>query len=322
MRSRRFFSRTIDGVEPLTVAELSTGQAGTFVEQFRSIIASMRLQQWIKNFFLFAALVFSGNLFNIPDALTVAEGFLLFSLAASGLYLFNDITDLKQDKLHPVKSRRPIPSGKLTIGAASVSSGFLMAFGCLGAFALKIDFGIVVLAYLAMNALYSVKLKHVVILDVMTIAAGFVLRVVGGAVLIGVPTSEWLIICTVLLSLFLGFSKRRHEMTILEAQSNTHRSVLEHYSPYFLDQLIGIVTASTVMSYALYTISDETVKKFGTKHLIYTVPFVLYGIFRYLYLVHKKVEGGNPTKLALTDRPLLVNLILWIITTSIIIYGR
>lgn len=306
----------------MTVPELSTGQTGTFVDQFRAMIASMRLQQWIKNCFLFAALIFSGNLFNIPDVLTTSAGFLLFSCAASGLYIFNDITDLKQDKLHPVKSRRPISSGKLSISGAAVVSSLLMAVGCIGAFVLKMDFGIVVLVYLMMNALYSIKLKHVVILDVMTIAAGFVLRVVGGAVLIGVPTSEWLIICTVLLSLFLGFSKRRHEITILEAQSNNHRSVLEHYSPYFLDQLIGIVTASTVMSYALYTISDETVKKFGTNHLIYTVPFVLYGIFRYLYLVHKKIEGGNPTKLALTDRPLLVNLILWIITASFIIYGR
>ena len=184
----------------------------------------------------------------------------------------------------------------------------------------RAPFGIALALYAFLNILYSLKLKDVVILDVMTISAGFVLRVVSGALLIQVGASEWLIICTVLLSLFLGFSKRRHEITVLESHANDHREVLQHYSPYFLDQMIGIVTASTVMSYALYTISEETVKKFGTNHLIYTVPFVLYGIFRYLYLVHKKVEGGNPTKIALTDRPLLVNILLWIVAVSFIIY--
>ena len=282
----------------------------------------MRPQQWIKNLFLFAALIFSGHLFDSQGIFLTVQGFVLFSLAASGIYLFNDVTDVEQDKLHPLKSQRPLPSGKLSVRFASTGSTFLMVASTIVSFFLNLEFGIVLLVYLVMNVVYSLWLKNVVILDVMTIAAGFVLRVVGGALLINVPTSEWLIICTVLLSLFLGFSKRRHEITILETQANTHRAVLAHYSPYFLDQMIGIVTASTVMSYALYTISEETVKKFGTTHLIYTVPFVLYGIFRYLYLVHKKEEGGNPTKLALTDRPLLLNIILWIIVASIIIYRR
>jgi len=208
------------------------------------------------------------------------------------------------------------------VKSAIIASAFLLFIGVSVSFQLKFEFGIVLLAYILINIWYTYQLKRVVILDVMTIAAGFVLRVIAGAVLIGVPTSEWLIICTILLSLFLGFSKRRHEIKILENEANTHRSVLQHYSPYFLDQMIGIVTATTVMSYALYTISDETVHKFGTKHLIYTVPFVLYGIFRYLYLVHKKDEGGDPTRLALTDLPLLFNIVLWIITVSIIIYGK
>jgi 4-hydroxybenzoate polyprenyltransferase len=181
----------------------------------------------------------------------------------------------------------------------------------------------VLISYLLLNVFYSLVLKDLVIIDVLTIAALFVLRILAGAVLIDVPTSEWLIICTVLLSLFLGFSKRRHELSFLgSGDAVTHRSVLRHYSLYFLDQMIGIVTASTVMSYALYTISDETVRKFGTSHLIYTVPFVLYGIFRYLYLVHKKEEGGNPAKLALTDIPLMVNIILWVAAASVIIYWK
>ncbi len=282
----------------------------------------MRLQQWIKNLFLFAALVFSGHLLNRGDVEATVIGFFFFSLVTSGIYVFNDIMDVETDRLHPVKSLRPLPSGRLSIGTAYGASVVLVAVGLAGSFLLRSEFGLVAAAYLTTNVAYSLWLKRIVIVDVMTIAAGFVLRVIAGAVLIQVPTSEWLIICTVLLSLFLGFSKRRHELTYLETDANTHRSVLQHYSPYFLDQMIGIVTASTVMSYALYTISDETVRKFGTKHLIYTVPFVLYGIFRYLYLVHKREEGGNPTRLALTDRPLLINIVLWIVAASFIIYGK
>lgn len=281
----------------------------------------MRPQQWIKNLFLFAALVFSGHLFNPGDVLHIVLGFFAFSFVASGVYLFNDIADLEQDRLHPAKSRRPLPSGLLSTRTAFLAACILTVVGLVGSYLLGTDFGIILAIYLGLNILYSLHLKNIVILDVMTIATGFVLRVLGGAALISVPTSEWLIICTVLLALFLGFSKRRHELTILETDANTHREVLEHYSPYFLDQMIGIVTASTVMSYVLYTISEDTVLKFGTKNLIYTVPFVLYGIFRYLYLVHRREEGGDPTRLALTDRPLLFNMILWICSASYIIYG-
>jgi 4-hydroxybenzoate polyprenyltransferase len=285
-----------------------------------NIIASMRPHQWIKNFFIVAALIFSGHLFVLEDVVATIAGFFCFSIVASSIYLFNDIKDVENDRLHPEKSQRPLPSGKLSIGAAR--SGFIVLgiAGLSASYALHVGFFLLTLFYFVINIAYSIWLKDVVILDVMTISAGFVIRVAAGAVLINVPTSEWLIICTVLLALFLGFSKRRYEMTVLESRAGDHRSVLRHYSPYFLDQMIGIVTASTVMSYALYTISEETVRKFGTTHLIYTVPFVLYGIFRYLYLVHKKEEGGNPTRLAVTDVPLLVNIILWIVTASLIIY--
>jgi len=280
----------------------------------------MRLPQWIKNFFVFAALIFAGHLFIAHDVILTTAGFFLFCFVASGIYLFNDIIDLKNDRLHPTKSKRPLASGKLKVSTAAAAATFFSALGVVLAFLLRLEFGILLLGYLVLNIAYSFRIKNLVILDVMTISAGFVLRVLAGALLINVPTSEWLIICTVLLSLFLGFSKRRHELTILEGEADTHRSVLQHYSPYYLDQIIGIVTASTVMSYALYTISDETIKKFNTSNLIYTVPFVLYGIFRYLYLVHKKEEGGNPTKLAVTDLPLLMNIVLWIITAAFIIY--
>ncbi len=282
----------------------------------------MRLHQWIKNFFIFAALIFSGHLFISHDVAVTIFGFFFFSFVASSVYIINDISDLEKDKLHPEKSARPLPSGKLRMGTAIVAAIALLIAGIAGSFWLSPSFCLIGLVYLVINLAYSFGMKNLVILDVMTISAGFVLRVVGGAVLINVPTSEWLLICTMLLSLFLGFNKRRHELTLLESRADDHRSVLQFYSPYFLDQMIGIVTASTVMSYALYTISEETVKKFGTKHLIYTVPFVLYGIFRYLYLVHKRNEGGNPTKLAVSDKPLLINIILWIVTASFIIYGE
>ena len=280
----------------------------------------MRLQQWIKNLFLFAALVFSGHLFNVHDVLLTVAGFFTFCVLSSAVYLFNDVIDVESDRIHPVKSKRPLPSGKISPETAIMAASGLAIVSLVAGFLLHRGFGIVLATYLALNVSYSLKLKNIVILDVMSIAGGFVLRVVAGAVLIHVPTSEWLIICTILMSLFLGFSKRRTELISLEEQANPHRSVLAQYSPRFLDQMIGIVTASTVMSYALYTISEETVRKFGTQNLIYTVPFVLYGIFRYLYLVDKKAEGGDPTKTILTDIPLLINVVLWVVAVSLIIY--
>jgi 4-hydroxybenzoate polyprenyltransferase len=286
------------------------------------IVLSMRPHQWIKNLFLFAALIFSGHLFIWVDVSITVAGFFCFSIVASSIYIFNDINDLENDRQHPEKSRRPLPSGKLSIASAWTWFIILGLAGLAGSYLVHTGFFLLTLSYFLINIAYSIRLKDVVILDVMTISAGFVIRVGSGAVLINVPTSEWLLICTVLLALFLGFSKRRYEMTVLESHAVDHRSVLRHYSPYFLDQMIGIVTASTVMSYALYTISEETIRKFGTGNLIYTVPFVLYGIFRYLYLVHRKEEGGNPTRLAVSDIPLLMNIILWILSASLIIYGH
>lgn len=282
----------------------------------------MRIGQWVKNLFIFAALIFSGNLFSLGDLYLTLQGFLLFSLVASGVYIFNDVVDIEKDKLHPVKSRRPLASGKLPPRVALGFSISLVLGAVMLSYFLNPNFSLIILFYLIINIWYSYQLKSIVIVDVMTISAGFVLRVVAGAVIINVPTSEWLIICTVLLALFLGFGKRRHELSILERHADTHRPVLQHYSTYFLDQMIGIVTATTVISYALYTISDETVQKFGTKNLIYTVPFVLYGIFRYLYLIHKKEEGGNPTRLMIKDLPMVINMVLWISSAIIIIYGK
>ena len=287
----------------------------------RAIFASLRVQQWVKNFFLFAPLIFAKHLAFQNESINVAIGFILFSLVASGVYILNDVADSEQDKLHPEKQNRPIPSGKISKHSAILISASLIFVSILLSFAFHDDFAILVILYTAINILYSLKLKHVVILDVMIIATGFVLRVFAGAVIIKVPVSEWLLICTFLLSLFLGFIKRRNEILVLETKAEYHRKVLEQYSVTFLDQMVNIVTACTVISYALYTISEETIQKFHTRTLIFTVPFVLFGIFRYLYLIHNKNIGGNPTKIVLTDIPLIINIALWMSSVLYIIYA-
>jgi len=286
----------------------------------KTLLGLFRVRQWNKNFFIFAPLVFSKRLFEIQAFIEVLIGFFLFSIASSSVYIFNDIRDIENDRQHPQKKYRPIPSGKISVSFA-MSLSILLGIGSLGvSFYVKSAFGWIVLGYVILNIFYSITLKRIVILDVMTIAAGFVLRVMAGAEIIEICPSSWLIICTILLSLFIGFSKRRHELLLLSNEANNHRGVLNSYSSYFIDQMIGVLTAATVMSYMLYTVSEETVKFFGTRHLIWTVPFVLYGIFRYLYLIHQKRQVGEPTEAFLGDIPMLVNVFLWVITCIVIIY--
>jgi 4-hydroxybenzoate polyprenyltransferase len=280
----------------------------------------LRIRQWNKNLFIFAPLVFSKRLFESQSFLAVLIGFFLFSLASSSVYIFNDIRDIENDRKHPKKQHRPIVSGKISIPFAISLSILLGIVSFIASFYLKPALGWIILGYLILNLLYSITLKRVVILDVMTIAAGFVLRVMAGAEIVAVYPSSWLIICTILLSLFLAFSKRRHELVLLTDRANNHRAVLKHYSSYFLDQMIAVVTAATVISYMLYTVSEDTVQFFGTRHLVWTVPFVLYGIFRYLYLMHQKKESGDPLETVFGDIPMLVNVFLWVMTCIGIIY--
>ena len=284
------------------------------------ILLSMRPEQWIKNFFVFTALLFSKNLLNPSKDIEAIIGFVIFCMVTGCAYMVNDLVDLEKDKLHPVKSRRPLASGKLKKETAAKIIVLVCLASLSFAFYMNILFGFIVLAYFLLNIGYSIYLKNIVIIDVVSIAAGFVLRVLGGAVIISVVASQWLILCTILLSLFLGFSKRRHELILLEDSATSHRRVLEHYSPYFLDQMIAVVTASTLICYALYTMSRDTVEKLGTSKLIYTIPFVLYGIFRYLYLVHQKEEGGSPTEIMFTDKPMIINICLWVISSVVFIY--
>ncbi|MEK6636385.1 MAG: decaprenyl-phosphate phosphoribosyltransferase [Planctomycetota bacterium] len=284
------------------------------------IFLSMRPEQWIKNFFVFTALLFSKNLLNLSKDIDALVGFIIFCMITGCAYMINDLVDLEKDKLHPTKSQRPIASGRLNKTTAIKITTIICLVSLSFAFYINSFFGIIVLTYFLLNIGYSIYFKNIVIIDVVTIASGFVLRVLGGAVIISVTSSQWLILCTILLSLFLGFSKRRHELVLLEDNATGHRKVLEHYSPYFLDQMISVVTASTVICYALYTMSKDTIEKLGTSKLIYTIPFVLYGIFRYLYLVHQKEKGGSPTEIVFTDKPMIVNIILWVIASIVFIY--
>ena len=285
-----------------------------------SSLKLLRINQWIKNLFMFAPLMFSKQIFRQQAFIEVSLGFVIFSLASSSVYIFNDLQDINSDKQHPQKKNRPLPSGKISRQAAARVAIFLSVISLGTSFYIDSTFGFIVLTYVIINVFYSIILKHLVILDVMVIAAGFVLRVLAGAAVVKVYPSNWLLICTTLLALFLGFSKRRHELVILADSAYSHRKVLEHYNTYYLDQMIAIVTAATVMSYMLYTVSEETVKFFGTRQLIWTVPFVFYGIFRYLFLIHKKEKGGDPAEIMIKDKPLLINLLLWIISVIIIIY--
>jgi 4-hydroxybenzoate polyprenyltransferase len=286
------------------------------VELFKSI----RPQQWLKNLFIFAPLIFSENIFNRSMFLLSLLAFAVFCLLSGALYILNDLKDIEEDRLHPIKSKRPLAAGRLKKSQAIAAFVILSFVSLLLAAMVNREFLWVCLVYFVLQIAYSFTLKHVVILDVFIVASGFFLRVIAGAVAIQVQISPWLLICTTLLALFLALSKRRHEILLLDEEAVNHRPILKEYSPYLLDQMISVATASTVIAYCLYTISGETIEKFGTNKLILTIPFVLYGIFRYLYLIHQKAEGGTPETLILKDRPLLFDIFLWIISAALIIY--
>jgi 4-hydroxybenzoate polyprenyltransferase len=286
------------------------------------ILKSLRPAQWTKNLFVFAALVFSQEVLIKRSLLRSVWAFAVFCLLSGALYLINDVADIEEDRRHPKKCLRPIAAGRISRVAATVWAAVIGAIALAGAFALGSAFGLVAVIYAAMVTAYSFALKHIVILDVFLIASGFVLRVIAGGLAIDVPLSSWLIICTSLLSLFIAFGKRRHEIVSLDAEAPLHRPILNEYSAYLLDQMISVVTASTVIAYCLYTVSDETVRKFGTSNLLLTTPFVLYGIFRYLYLVHQKGLGGSPEEMILRDKPLAAAIILWVAAVMAVLYFR
>ena len=241
----------------------------------------------------------------------------------SAVYLINDIVDIEADRKHPEKKNRPLASGLISSKLAGIIALIFLCISMIWGVFLDTNFAVILIIYLIIQLLYNFRLKNIVILDIFCVSAGFFLRVIAGGVVIRVEISHWLIICSILLSIFLTLAKRRHELVLLgDTHAKYHRKVLTEYQPYLLDQMIGIITASTLLSYMLYCISPKTIEKFNTDHLIYTFPFVLYGIFRYLYLIHSKNRGGAPERVLITDIPLLVSVVLWGLSCVFIIYGK
>jgi len=286
---------------------------------WRYLLKTMRPKQWVKNVFIFAALVFDLQLFRIQSFLNTAIGAVFFSLVASSVYILNDLADMEKDRQHPVKCKRPLAAGLLSPHAAVIAALSLLAVSFAGAFILNWRFGLLLTFYLGLNLLYSFFLKHIPIIDVLVLASFYVIRVAAGVSLITVQRfSPWLFVCTTLIALFIGLGKRRAELVLLAEDANSHRKVLDGYTIPFLDQLIIIVSGTTIVAYSLYTFSAANLPE---NHLMMlTIPFVLYGIFRYLYLINVKDEGGAPEEIVLRDWPFIVNMLLWGFTSIAVLY--
>jgi len=284
------------------------------------LIRALRPHQWIKNAFVFAALVFSRNLTNVDLGVRSLLVFGAFSLVASSIYLVNDVADFERDRVHPKKRLRPIAAGQVSRGAALVTAALLGPLGLALGYSLDVAAGVVLTTYGVMNLAYSMRLKHIVLLDVFIIALGFLFRVTAGAFAIGVAISPWLLICTFFIALFLGFCKRRNELESLGDDAVQHRGNLADYSLQFIDKMVAALASMTVMSYALYTIDPRTVAKVGTNALVLTMPLVLFGTFRYLFLVHQRGKGGSPTELVLKDRSLQAVIGLYLLLSIACIY--
>ncbi|MEO0071444.1 MAG: decaprenyl-phosphate phosphoribosyltransferase [candidate division WOR-3 bacterium] len=285
------------------------------------ILRSMRPKHWVKNLLVFVGVIFARKFTEPFELLHAVGAFIAFCFVSSSVYIVNDLKDRENDRFHPKKRFRPIASGRLTTGPAVISGAFLLLIGLLIGWLLDWRFGLSVVTYFLLQLAYSFGLKRMVVLDVMTVAAGFALRAISGTFVVGVEISSWLFVCAILLALFLALAKRRHELLYLSDGGVNHRSVLANYSETLLDQMIAVATSATVVTYCLYTIAPETVQKFGTHSLIFTVPFVLYGIYRYLYLVYRKEEGGAPEKVLFTDLPLLIAIGLWLVSVVIILFS-
>ena len=302
--------------------------------RLRALLFALRPRQWTKNLALFVGIVFAQQLFSPALFGRTVLAFVAFCLASSSIYLLNDLLDLENDRQHPTKSKRPLASGALPVSWAVAAIAVLLALTILVTASIffiptapqtdifaryggaSLAFAASIAAYLILMTLYSVRLKHVVLLDVFLIASGFVLRILAGAVVIPVVISPWLYLVTILLALFLALNKRRNEMVLLQHRAHTHRQILKEYSLPLLDQMITIVTAATLMAYSLYTFQGPT----GNHHLMITIPLVLYGMFRYLYLVHMRMEGGSPEEVLLRDRHMLTTVVLCIALIIVVLY--
>jgi 4-hydroxybenzoate polyprenyltransferase len=285
------------------------------------IFKLIRPKQWMKNSFVLAPILFSRHLFDYPYLNNSILAFIIFCLVSSCIYIINDIFDVEADRNHPVKKNRPIASGKISIPLALVIAFILLAISIIFLFYLKFSFIIIICIYLVLNIFYSIWFKHIVLLDVFSIAGGFMLRVFAGTLAIDVVASYWLIICTLFVSLFLGFAKRRSELSLIQNDKNpVSRKVLADYSLSFLDQMLTITAAGMAISYSLYTVSERTIKELKTENLIYTTIFVLYAIFRFLYLIMKKNLGEDTAHTLLSDYPSLINIFFWLVSCTLILY--
>lgn len=303
--------RTLEINEPVSL---------TLTQNIRGLLVEMRPQEWSKNLLVFSGVIFSKSLTDPHNILLSLLGFGVFCAASSAIYLFNDLCDVRADREHPVKCLRPLASGSLNINIARAGMVALFAVAAVGSLMLSHAFAVIIAIYLAASLAYSLKLKHVVILDVVIISIGFVLRAISGAVLIEVEVSEWLILCTSMVALLVGFGKRRHELALLQGSAGDHRASLNDYSIDFLDSIMAICSGAALITYALYTRADETVARVGSHAMLITIPFVVYGIFRYLFLIHRRGEGGDPVQILFRDRATLLNLALWIMTVAAVIY--
>lgn len=284
------------------------------------LFRSLRIYQWTKNLLVLAALLFAKEFSNPEQVLNSIMAFFAFCMASSASYLLNDLIDIEKDRAHPRKCKRPLASGELSPASAIVLMAVLFAVGAGIAWTLRPQFLVALLAYVTLTISYSLFLKNLIIIDVMTVALGFVVRAIAGAVALQVGFSNWLVVCTLFLALFLALSKRRHELTLLEGGAGSHRSVLFHYSVHYVDQLILIMAGAAIITYTIYTCSPEVVERLGTDQLYYTLPFVVYGMARYLFLVHHKTGGGDPSAALLQDAPLGLAVAGWGIACFLIIY--
>jgi len=272
----------------------------------------LRYKQWAKNIFLIFPLIFSGHFVEWQLCVECLLGVIAFCFISSGMYIINDIIDLKEDQHHPQKSKRPLAAGQISIPKAIFIATIVLSLGLILSWKLNQDFLIFAVTYILLNILYNLRTKHIVIMDVLMLAFGFQVRILAGASAVHVLPSLWLLMCVFVLALFLGFTKRRYEISTLKTDASAHRGVLEHYTAYLLDQLIIISSTLSIVFYGLYTISAEVVQRIGGYEMFYSVPFVIYGIFRYLYLIHVRKLGGEPEDILITDFPLLIDICLWI----------
>lgn len=287
---------------------------------FRGLIRTMRPKQWVKNGFVFIPILFDNQITHVEPLLRVSLTFVLFCLVASSVYLMNDAVDVERDRLHPKKKNRPIASGELPLRLAAIVAVILPIVAIAIALLFSIPLALILIAYLVKQIAYSFYLKRVVLVDVITLAAGYVLRVIAGAVVISVTNfSPWLYVCIGMLSLFLAVGKRRQELLLLGDNAQAVRASYKEYNMALLDDMVRMVSTSSVITYTLYTVDAKTA--LGGSAMLLTVPFVVYGIFRYMYLLHVKGEGGAPDEVLFKDRPLLIDIILFVITAGLIIYA-